>query len=61
MRHIRNFIKIWLSGLITAIAINYLIVGFIDIINNIDSLLMMIEKSGFFIYINQFLKGIFGR
>ena len=61
MKPIRSFIQIFLSGLITAIAINYLIVGFYDIVMNINQLLLWLEKSGISIYINQLLKGIFGR
>jgi hypothetical protein len=61
MRTIKSFAQIFLSGLITAIAINYLIVGFVDIVVNINSLLIWVEKSGINIYINQILKGIFGR
>lgn len=61
MRTIKSFIKIFISGLITAIAINYLIVGFVDIVLNINSLLIWLDKSGINIYINQILKGIFGR
>jgi hypothetical protein len=36
----------WVSGLITAIAINYLIVGFIDIWMNIHTLLEWLQQSG---------------
>jgi len=60
MRTIKSFIKIFISGLITAIAINYLIVGFYDIVFNINSLLIWLDKSGIGIYINQILKGILG-
>lgn len=61
MRTIKSFSQIFISGLITAIAINYLIVGFYDIVININSLLLWLDKSGIDIYINQILKGIFGR
>jgi len=61
MRTIKSFIKIFLSGLVTAIAINYLIVGFVDIVVNVNSLLLWLQKSGIDIYINQILTGIFGR
>jgi|LauGreSuBDMM15SN_2_FD.fasta_scaffold2723226_1 hypothetical protein len=61
MRTIKSFIKIFLSGLVTAIAINYLIVGFVDIVFNINQVLLWLDKSGIDIYINQILKGIFGR
>lgn len=61
MRTIKSFCQIFLSGLVTAIAINYLIVGFYDIVININSLLLWLDKSGISIYINQILKGIFGR
>ena len=36
----------WVSGLITAIAINYLIVGFIDIVMNINNVLEWLQQSG---------------
>lgn len=61
MRTIKSFVRIFLSGLATAIAINYLIVGFYDIVININSLLLWLDKSGISIYINQLFKGIFGR
>jgi hypothetical protein len=61
MRTVKSFTKIFISGLVTAIAINYLIVGFVDIVLNINSLLIWLDKSGISIYINQILKGIFGR
>ena len=61
MRTIRSFIQIFISGLIAAIAINYLIVGFYDIVMNINSVLLWLQKSGIDIYIDQLLKGIFGR
>jgi len=61
MRTIKSFIKIFLSGLVTAIAINYLIVGFVDIVFNINQVLLWLDKSGINFYINQILKGIFGR
>ena len=50
-----------LSGLVTAIALNYLIMGFVDIVYNINSMLIWLQKSNLDIYINQFLKGLFGR
>lgn len=61
MKPIKSFCQIFISGLITAIAINYLIVGFFDIVVNINQLLLWLDKSGINIYINQILKGIFGR
>lgn len=61
MRTIKSFTKIFISGLVTAIAINYLIVGFVDIVVNINQVLLWVDKSGIGIYINQILKGIFGR
>ena len=61
MRTIKSFTKIFISGLVTAIAINYLIVGFVDIVVNINQVLLWLDKSGINIYINQILKGIFGR
>jgi hypothetical protein len=61
MKTIKSFAQIFLSGLVTAIAINYLIVGFVDIVVNINQVLLWLDKSGVNIYINQILKGIFGR
>ena len=61
IRDIKNFLKIWLSGLVTAIAINYLILGFFDIVHTINQFVIWLQKSNIDIYINQFLKGIFGR
>ena len=61
MKTIKSFGQIFISGLITAIAINYLIVGFVDIVLNINDILLWLDKSGINIYINQILKGIFGR
>ena len=61
MKTIKSFIQIFLSGLVTSIAINYLIVGFVDIVVNINQVLLWVDKSGIGIYINQILTGIFGR
>jgi hypothetical protein len=61
MRTIKSFGQIFISGLVTAIAINYLIVGFVDIVVNVNHILLWLDKSGIDIYINQILKGIFGR
>jgi len=61
MRTIKSFGQIFISGLVTAIAINYLIVGFVDIVVNINQVLLWVDKSGIGIYLNQILKGIFGR
>jgi hypothetical protein len=61
MRTIKSFGQIFISGLVTAIAINYLIVGFVDIVVNVNHILLWLDKSGINIYINQILKGIFGR
>ncbi|WP_413176424.1 hypothetical protein [Anabaena azotica] len=46
----------WVSGLVTAVAINYLITGFIDIVLNIDKLLTWLQRSG----IGEFIYRLFG-
>ncbi|MBD2694845.1 hypothetical protein [Anabaena catenula] len=48
--------QIFLSGLVSAIAINYLITGFIDIVFNIDKLLTWLQRSG----IAEFIYRLFG-
>jgi hypothetical protein len=57
IRSIKSFIQIMLSGLITAIFLNYLIVGFIDIVYNINSLLIWLNKSGIVETLYRFLGG----
>ena len=53
----KNFgcINIFLSGLVTAIAINYLISGFVDIVLNVDKLIQWLEKSGIMAYLKALL------
>jgi hypothetical protein len=51
-----NIFKIFISGLITAIFINYLLTGFIDIVINIDSLLIWLQNSGIDRMIKQMFK-----
>jgi hypothetical protein len=50
-------LQVWLSGLVSAIAINYLAKGFIDIILNINSLLTWLQNSGVGEYIYRFFGG----
>lgn len=50
-------IQWWISALVTAIAINYLITGFIDIVLNINSLLEWLQKSGVGEFIYRLLGG----
>jgi hypothetical protein len=46
IRFIKSFIKLFISGLITAIFLNYLITGFVDIVYNVNSLLIWVKQSG---------------
>jgi hypothetical protein len=46
-----------LSGLFLAITINYLITGFIDIVYNINSVLIWLNKSGLATYIYKLFGG----
>jgi hypothetical protein len=52
-----NFFQIFISGLFTAITINYLITGFIDIVYNINSLLIWLNKSGIVETLYRFFGG----
>ncbi|WP_242039874.1 hypothetical protein [Anabaena sphaerica] len=47
----------WVSGLATAIAINYLARGFVDIVLNINSLLEWLQKSGLGEFLYRLLGG----
>ncbi|MFM6247759.1 MAG: hypothetical protein ACKPJO_23680 [Dolichospermum sp.] len=47
-------INIFLSGLVTAIALNYLLTGFIDFILNINHFILWLEKSGILTQIKHF-------
>lgn len=55
----RNFgcFNIFLSGLVTAITINYLATGFIDFVLNIDKLLQWLQQSGVMNFINSLFGG----
>ena len=53
IRGIKSFIQIMLSGLVTAIFLNYLITGFYDIVVNINSVLIWFHKSGLGAYISK--------
>jgi hypothetical protein len=46
-----------LSGLIAAITINYLVTGFVDIVYNINSVLIWLNKSGMATYIYKLFGG----
>jgi hypothetical protein len=46
-----------LSGLVTAIFLNYLITGFVDIVVNINSVLIWFHKSGLATYIYKLFGG----
>ncbi len=48
--------QMFLSGIVSAIAINYLITGFLDIVFNIDKLLTWLQRSG----IAEFIYRLFG-
>jgi hypothetical protein len=52
-----NFFEIFISGLFTAITINYLVTGFIDIVYNINSLLIGFYKSGLGVYLYKLFGG----
>ncbi|MTJ10543.1 hypothetical protein FJR04_23175 [Anabaena sp. UHCC 0204] len=56
IRSIKSFIQIMLSGLITAIFLNYLITGFVDIVFNINSVLMWLQQSN----VGEFIYRLFG-
>jgi|UPI00036D3DB9 hypothetical protein len=52
-----NFFEIFISGLFTAITINYLITGFADIVHNINSVLIWVHKSGLGVYLYKLFGG----
>lgn len=54
-----NIFHIFISGLVTAIFINYLATGFIDIVVNIDNLLTWLQKSEASTVINQLIQQVF--
>ena len=57
IRTIKSFFQIMLSGLILAITINYLLTGFVDIVYNINSILIWLNKSGMAAYIYKLFGG----
>ncbi|MEY3255651.1 MAG: hypothetical protein RLZZ29_782 [Cyanobacteriota bacterium] len=57
IRSIKSFFQIMLSGLIAAITINYLVTGFVDIVYNVNSLLIWLNKSGMTTYIYKLFGG----
>ncbi len=57
IRSIKSFIQIMLSGLVTAIFINYLVTGFIDYVYSINNLLIWLNKSGLGAYISKLFGG----
>lgn len=54
-----NIFQIFISGLVTAIFINYLLTGFIDIVISIDSLLTWLQNSEASTAISQLIKQVF--
>ena len=50
-------IGLFISSLMTAIFINYLVVGFIDYVHSINDLLQWVKQSGISEYIYRFLGG----
>ena len=57
IRFIKSLIKLFISGLVTAIFFNYLITGFVDIVYNINSVLIWFHKSGMGAYISKLFGG----
>ncbi|AFZ61319.1 hypothetical protein Anacy_6042 (plasmid) [Anabaena cylindrica PCC 7122] len=57
IRLIKSFIQIMLSGLVTAIFLNYLITEFVDIVYNINSALIWLHKSGIGAYVSKMFGG----
>ena len=57
IRSIKSFFQIMLSGLVTAIFLNYLITGFVDIVYNINSVLIWVNKSGLGVYLYKMFGG----
>ncbi len=43
---IKGFIELFISGLVTAIFIHYLVMGFSDIVYSINSFLMWLKQTG---------------
>ena len=46
IRLFKQFIDLFIGGLITAIFLNYLITGFVDIVYNVNSLLIWLKQTG---------------
>ena len=46
IRLLKQFIDLFIGGLITAIFLNYLITGFVDIVYNVNSLLIWLKQTG---------------
>jgi hypothetical protein len=57
IRTFKKFFNLVLSGLITAIAINYLILGTIDYFHSINDLLIWFKQSGMGDHIYRFFGG----
>ena len=57
IRTFKKFFNLVLSGLITAIAINYLILGTIDYFHSINDLLIWVQQSGIGDSISKFFGG----
>lgn len=51
----QSWLSLFVSSLLTAITINFLITGFVDIIYNVNSLLIWLNQSGILPAIKQFL------
>ena len=56
IRLFKQFIELFIGGLITAIFLNYLITGFVDIVYNVNSLLIWLKQTG----IGEILYRFFG-
>jgi hypothetical protein len=50
-------INLFISSLMTAIFINYLVMGFIDYLHSINNLLIWLNKSGLGAYISKLFGG----
>ena len=57
IRLFKQFIDLFIGGLITAIFLNYLITGFVDIVYNVNSFLIWLNKSGLIVYISKLFGG----
>jgi hypothetical protein len=52
----KGCLNLFISSLMTAIFINYLVVGFIDYVHNINDLLIWLKQSG----IGEYIYKLFG-